>query len=198
MHSRATSEPVEGGLSTEDLAGARQDTDEQNDTSGADSPPAFPGEATTEQRSGEQEFTLEDRGREQNYGQEHGQDREQEHEQERGQEEDQERGYTQAAEPSERTEGSESAENEPLLGGQQEEFRSRWQKIQGEFVDDPRNAVSAADNLVAEAMQALATTFSAHKQDLEGQWHRGDEVPTEELRVALQRYRSFFNRLLNT
>ncbi|MFD4397738.1 hypothetical protein [Kitasatospora sp. NPDC058478] len=198
MHSRATSEPVEGGLSTEDLAGARQDTDEQNDTSGADSPPAFPGEATTEQRSGEQEFTLEGRDREQNYGQEHGQDREQEHEQERGQEEDQERGYTQAAEPSERTEGSESAENEPLLGGQQEEFRSRWQKIQGEFVDDPRNAVSAADNLVAEAMQALATTFSAHKQDLEGQWHRGDEVPTEELRVALQRYRSFFNRLLNT
>ncbi|MFJ2806112.1 hypothetical protein [Kitasatospora sp. NPDC087271] len=58
--------------------------------------------------------------------------------------------------------------------------------------------MSAADNLVAEAMQALATTFSAHKQDLEGQWHRGDEVPTEELRVALQRYRSFFNRLLNT
>ncbi|MFD7583864.1 hypothetical protein ACFV84_00255 [Kitasatospora sp. NPDC059811] len=182
MHSRATSEPVEGGLSTEDLAGARQDTDEQNDTSGADSPPAFPGEATTEQRSGEQEFTLEGRDREQ----------------ESGQEEHQETGYTQAAEPSERTEGSESAENEPLLGGQQEEFRSRWQKIQGEFVDDPRNAVSAADNLVAEAMQALATTFSAHKQDLEGQWHRGDEVPTEELRVALQRYRSFFNRLLNT
>ncbi|MFJ7274238.1 hypothetical protein [Kitasatospora sp. NPDC098663] len=192
MHSRATSEPREGGLSTEDLAGARQDTDERSDTAGADSPPAFPGEATTEQRSGEQEFTLEGRDREQSYGQE------------RGQEEDQERGYTQASEPSEpsepskRTKDPEAAENEPLLGGQQEEFRSRWQKIQGEFVDDPRSAVSAADNLVAEAMQALATTFSAHKQDLEGQWHRGDEVPTEELRVALRRYRSFFNRLLNT
>ncbi|MEV7356383.1 hypothetical protein [Kitasatospora sp. NPDC091276] len=186
MHSRATSEPREGGLSTEDLAGARQDTNEQSDTSGADSPPAFPGEATTEQRSGEQEFTLEGRDREQDFGQE------------RGQEEEQEGGYTQVSEPSERTEDPEAAENEPLLGGQQEEFRSRWQKIQGEFVDDPRHAVSAADNLVAEAMQALATTFSAHKQDLEGQWHRGDEVPTEELRVALQRYRSFFNRLLNT
>ncbi len=47
-------------------------------------------------------------------------------------------------------------------------------------------------------MQALATTFSEHKQGLEGQWHRGEEVATEELRVALQRYRSFFNRLLNT
>ncbi|WP_326615763.1 hypothetical protein OG863_00815 [Streptomyces decoyicus] len=47
-------------------------------------------------------------------------------------------------------------------------------------------------------MQALATTFSEHKQGLEGQWHRGEEVATEEPRVALQRYRSFFNRLLNT
>lgn len=86
----------------------------------------------------------------------------------------------------------------PLLGPEQEEFRSRWQRIQSEFVDDPRAAVGAADTLVAEVMQALATTFSEHKQGLEGQWHRGEEVATEELRVALQRYRSFFNRLLNT
>ncbi|KOG42237.1 hypothetical protein [Streptomyces decoyicus] len=86
----------------------------------------------------------------------------------------------------------------PLLGPEQEEFRSRWQRIQSEFVDDPREAVGAADTLVAEVMQALATTFSEHKQGLEGQWHRGEEVATEELRVALQRYRSFFNRLLNT
>lgn len=86
----------------------------------------------------------------------------------------------------------------PLLGPEQDEFRSRWQRIQSEFVDDPREAVGAADTLVAEVMQALATTFSEHKQGLEGQWHRGEEVATEELRVALQRYRSFFNRLLNT
>ncbi|MEE1767582.1 hypothetical protein PUR34_05150 [Streptomyces sp. JV185] len=88
--------------------------------------------------------------------------------------------------------------NEPLLGDEQDAFRSRWQGIQGDFVDDPREAVSAADTLVAEVMQALARTFSDHKQGLEGQWQRGEEVPTEELRVALQRYRSFFNRLLNT
>ncbi|WP_336054532.1 hypothetical protein [Streptomyces sp. CA2R101] len=86
----------------------------------------------------------------------------------------------------------------PLLGVEQDEFRNRWQRIQSEFVDDPRQAVGAADTLVAEVMQALATTFSEHKQGLEGQWHRGEEVATEELRVALQRYRSFFNRLLNT
>ncbi|MET9658267.1 hypothetical protein [Streptomyces sp. NPDC006510] len=93
--------------------------------------------------------------------------------------------------------GEEGDGNAPLLGEEQEGFRSRWQRIQGNFVDDPREAVSAADTLVAEVMQALARTFSDHKQGLEGQWQRGEEVPTEELRVALQRYRSFFNRLLN-
>lgn len=99
----------------------------------------------------------------------------------------------------ERNRGAETQETDaPLLGPEQEEFRSRWQRIQSEFVDDPRAAVGAADTLVAEVMQALATTFSEHKQGLEGQWHRGEEVATEELRVALQRYRSFFNRLLNT
>ncbi|MEV4867993.1 hypothetical protein [Streptomyces syringium] len=95
--------------------------------------------------------------------------------------------------------GAELAEeNEPLLGDEQKEFRARWQKIQSNFVDDPQDAVNAADQLVAETMRALATTFSDHKQGLEGQWHRGEEVATEDLRVALQRYRSFFNRLLST
>ncbi|WP_328306662.1 hypothetical protein OG432_00895 [Streptomyces sp. NBC_00442] len=91
-----------------------------------------------------------------------------------------------------------AGEEEPLLGGEEEEFRARWQQIQSRFVDDPRESVNAADQLVAETMQALATTFSAHKRDLEGQWHRGEEVATEDLRVALQQYRSFFNRLLST
>ncbi|MFC9627571.1 hypothetical protein ACFTXM_49155 [Streptomyces sp. NPDC056930] len=98
----------------------------------------------------------------------------------------------------ERSEAELAEENEPLLGKEQEEFRVRWQKIQGEFVDDPKSAVNAADQLVAETMQALATTFSEHKRGLEGQWHRGEEVATEDLRIALQRYRSFFNRLLST
>ncbi|MEV5205220.1 hypothetical protein [Streptomyces sp. NPDC053720] len=93
---------------------------------------------------------------------------------------------------------ADEAVDEPLLGSEQEEFRGRWQRIQGAFVDDPREAVGAADTLVAEVMQALARTFSDHKQALEGQWQRGEEVATEDLRVALQRYRSFFNRLLKT
>jgi hypothetical protein len=77
-------------------------------------------------------------------------------------------------------------------------FRDRWQKIQNKFVDDPRKAVHDADALVADVMQTLATTFTQHKKDLEDQWGQGEQVDTEELRRALRRYRSFFNRLLTT
>ncbi|MEU1628092.1 hypothetical protein ABZ746_22710 [Streptomyces sp. NPDC020096] len=80
----------------------------------------------------------------------------------------------------------------------QETFRSQWKEIQNKFVDDPRDAVHSADALVAEVMQTLATTFAEYRQKLEGQWNRGEQVSTEDLRTALQRYRSFFNRLLST
>ncbi|MEV5430983.1 hypothetical protein [Streptomyces sp. NPDC052701] len=77
-------------------------------------------------------------------------------------------------------------------------FRDRWQEVQSKFVDDPREAVHEADSLVADVMQTLAATFAQHKKDLEGQWGQGEQVDTEELRGALRRYRSFFNRLLST
>ncbi|MBT2386349.1 hypothetical protein J7E86_22750 [Streptomyces sp. ISL-11] len=112
--------------------------------------------------------------------------------------EDREEGGEASAGEGREPEPAEEKENEPLLGEEQEEFRARWQKIQSDFVDDPRDAVNAADQLVAETMQALATTFSEHKRGLEDQWQQGEEVATEDLRVALQRYRSFFNRLLST
>ena len=89
--------------------------------------------------------------------------------------------------------------DEPLLGAQDTaDYRKSWSEIQGRFVDDPQEAVRSADALVAEVMQTLARTFSDHKQGLEGQWSQGEQVATEDLRLALQRYRSFFNRLLNT
>ncbi|MFE9928408.1 hypothetical protein [Streptomyces sp. NPDC005533] len=89
--------------------------------------------------------------------------------------------------------------DEPLLGAEDTaDYRKAWNEIQGRFVDDPQEAVRSADALVAEVMQTLARTFSAHKQGLEGQWGQGEQVATEELRLALQHYRSFFNRLLNT
>jgi hypothetical protein len=76
------------------------------------------------------------------------------------------------------------------------EFRSEWDRIQVSFVDEPRKAVEQADSLVAQVMQHVARTFSDERKNLEGQWSRGDNVSTEDLRIALQRYRTFFSRLL--
>lgn len=78
-----------------------------------------------------------------------------------------------------------------------EGFRSRWNDIQAAFVDEPRRAVQDADALVADVMQRLAETFANERATLEHQWDRGDNVTTEDLRIALQRYRSFFSRLLS-
>jgi hypothetical protein len=75
-------------------------------------------------------------------------------------------------------------------------YRSDWQEIQTAFVDEPRSSVESADKLVADLMQQLATSFSDERARLEGQWDRGDDVSTEDLRVALTKYRSFFERLL--
>jgi hypothetical protein len=75
-------------------------------------------------------------------------------------------------------------------------FRSRWDAIQTGFVDEPRHSVEQADSLVAEVMKRLAETFADERAKLEQQWSQGDNVSTEDLRIALQRYRSFFDRLL--
>ena len=76
-------------------------------------------------------------------------------------------------------------------------FTNQWREIQIAFVDEPRESVAKADALVADLMQRLAASFSEERQRLEGQWDRGDDVSTEDLRVALTRYRSFFDRLLS-
>jgi len=77
------------------------------------------------------------------------------------------------------------------------DFHKRWTDIQTAFVDEPRQAVERADELVAEVIQRLADSFALERSQLEGQWGSGDHVSTENLRVALQRYRAFFDRLLN-
>jgi hypothetical protein len=76
------------------------------------------------------------------------------------------------------------------------ELRERWSSLQARFVDEPRETVSEADSLVAELLQELAKGFSDARSSLEGQWSAGDDVSTEDLRLSLQRYRSFFERLL--
>ena len=90
------------------------------------------------------------------------------------------------------------ARETPLLAGDVvSELRTRWTDIQAGFVDEPRHAVEQADSLVAEAIKRLTETFANERNQLEGQWDRGGDVSTEDLRQALQRYRSFFSRLLS-
>jgi hypothetical protein len=75
-------------------------------------------------------------------------------------------------------------------------LRHDWSAVQAAFVDEPRRAVEQADSLVASTMKRLAEVFAEERSKLEHQWDRGDNVSTEDLRIALQRYRSFFHRLL--
>jgi hypothetical protein len=78
-----------------------------------------------------------------------------------------------------------------------QDLRNRWDGIQTGFVDEPRNAVQQADELVASAIKRLAESFADARNTLERQWDRGDEVNTEDMRVALRKYRSFFQRLMS-
>lgn len=94
--------------------------------------------------------------------------------------------------------GQNGAPLAPLLPtGATSAFQARWDAIQTAFVDEPRQVVEQADSLVAELMQQLAETFSQERARLESQWDQNGNVSTEDLRLALQRYRSFFQRLLS-
>jgi hypothetical protein len=91
-----------------------------------------------------------------------------------------------------------SSSHTALFGGEESDhFRSRWTEIQAGFVDEPRRAVEHADELVASTIKRLAEMFADERSKLERHWDKGDDISTEDLRLALQRYRSFFDRLLN-
>ncbi|MBZ9594132.1 hypothetical protein K7B06_03335 [Streptomyces erythrochromogenes] len=171
IHGDQEARADESGPTTEDImnSGARETDSGARDEEQA---PLYPGEATSERTGGVQ---------------------------------DEEPAGTDGAGTDESADRADSGEHvaadteEPLLGtADTEEYRRKWSEIQGRFVDDPQDAVRSADTLVAEVMQDLASSFSTRKQGLEGQWGRGEQVATEDLRVALQHYRSFFNRLLKT
>jgi hypothetical protein len=80
--------------------------------------------------------------------------------------------------------------------GELSELRSRWTEVQSAFVDDPRDCVLKADGLVADVVDRLTSGFASARSQLEEQWDRGEEASTEDLRIALKRYREFFERLL--
>ena len=80
--------------------------------------------------------------------------------------------------------------------GSAKKFRSRWLAIQSKFVDDPSASVKQADDLVSDIIKSVTMNFADRRVSLEKQWNSGEDVCTEDLRVALKRYRSFFDRLL--
>jgi hypothetical protein len=87
---------------------------------------------------------------------------------------------------------------ELLPGDMLNGFRGRWERVQVMFVDQPRDAVQQAHDLVDELVDRLTQSFREQREGLMGTWTRGEDVSTEDLRLALQRYRSLFNRLLST
>ena len=76
-------------------------------------------------------------------------------------------------------------------------LRAQWTEIQAAFVDEPRSAVKSADSLVGDVLKSLSQTFSNERSRLEGQWDREGDITTEDFRMALRRYRTFFDRLLS-
>jgi hypothetical protein len=78
-----------------------------------------------------------------------------------------------------------------------DKFRTRWLTIQSKFVDDPRDAVKQADDLVDEVIQDITRNFADRRGAMEQKWNGGGEASTEDLRQALRQYRSFFDRLLS-
>lgn len=87
---------------------------------------------------------------------------------------------------------------ESLFGGTDlAGLKARWDDVQAAFVDDPRQCVQKTDHLVSDVVERLTAGFSEARTQLEEQWSRGQEASTEELRVALKRYREFFQRLLS-
>ena len=86
---------------------------------------------------------------------------------------------------------------EPLFEeNEAKKFRSRWMSIQSKFVDDPRDSVKQADDLVADIIKNVTMSFADRRIALEKQWNNGENISTEDMRQALKRYRSFFERLL--
>jgi hypothetical protein len=104
---------------------------------------------------------------------------------------------TEHKEQKERTEQTAAKDGGSLLpADQNERFTSRWSEIQSDFVDRPQEAVKEADQLVSDLMDRVTGGLSSERERLESQWAAGDDVSTEDLRVALTRYRAFFDRLL--
>lgn len=100
-------------------------------------------------------------------------------------------------EQNQRNEGEQRQVDRELFDDSElQSFRARWEQVQGEFVDEPRESVQKADDLVSDLVERLTSGFAETRSGLEEQWKKGEDASTEDLRVALTRYRAFFQRLL--
>jgi hypothetical protein len=103
---------------------------------------------------------------------------------------------TGAAAPSGGRDEPDKGTRKPLVPQQRAAaYSERWDQVKGGFVDEPRQAVAAADQLVSELLEELQELFRSQRHDIE-QSLDADATTTEDLRVALRRYRNFFDRLL--
>jgi hypothetical protein len=92
---------------------------------------------------------------------------------------------------------TEVSDTATLFGAEDvERFRSRWLEVQTRFVDEPQRSVEEASALVAEVIQKLTAVFGDQQKELKGQTGGSGKLSTEDLRVALRRYRAFFDGLL--
>jgi hypothetical protein len=103
----------------------------------------------------------------------------------------------------------------PLTPTDRSSFSYRWNEVQAQFVDDPKGAVTLADGLVTDVMQARGypiTDFEQRAADISVDHpqvvdnyraahdislrHNRGQASTEDLRKAMVHYRALFEELL--
>jgi hypothetical protein len=113
------------------------------------------------------------------------------------QQEQQEQEHEEQARQETRRDEAQDGQDQALFADDEaQSFRSRWEDVQRGFVDEPRESVQKADDLVSDLVERLTNGFAETRSGLEQQWNKGEEASTEDLRIALTRYRAFFQRLL--
>ena len=189
-------QPSQAANSADDVATTT--TDESSIGTATSAQTVSPTGQATDERSREGQNGTDERSREERNGTDERSREEQKTSDERSRVEQK---ATEAGRSSDETTGSavstdESSDKELFAQSELPRLRSRWDEVQAAFVDDPRGCVQKADALVSQVVEQLTSGFAETRSRLEAQWSRGEEASTEDLRVALKRYREFFQRLL--